>query len=323
MRAGAQAASLPECYTMHKGVRILGLTRQPDEHTDRRLHQTLLMVLAVLQPGGLAPGGAGVQQAQRVRLIHAAIRRMVHLGLSASDPAHPPAPAGDSPVPPDAIARAMLREGFHWNVDADGQPINQEDLAFTLLTFGYVIPLGMSRFGVPVTDTDRLAFLQAWNVAGSHLGIRRELMAETVEDAEWLFAKIKSRQAGRTSDGAFLSARLVDFLAQDVIRLRLLRPLAPTLIRVFAGDDTARMLGLDARHSAGPLLFHKVVARVVRVVNTLAGVLGRFHPLLHLGDALGRRVIEALSRYTARGDSAPLAVPTDWLRAAQSLIANR
>ncbi len=41
-------ASLPECYTMRIGVRILDLTSQLGVHTNRRLHQTAAMVLAVM-----------------------------------------------------------------------------------------------------------------------------------------------------------------------------------------------------------------------------------------------------------------------------------
>jgi hypothetical protein len=316
-------ASLPECYTMRKGVRILGLTRQLGDHTDRRLHQTAQMVLAVMQPGGLAPGGPGIQQAQRVRLIHAAIRHMVMLGLSAesplphpeSTPPHPAAPGRTPSRPnPAAIARAMTAGGFTWSLADDGQPINQEDLAYTLLTFGHIIPLAMSRFGIRVSDEDRNAFLHAWNVAGHYIGVRRELMADTADEGAALFERIKRREGGRTEDGVFLTDRLLGFLEQDVLKVRVLRPLGPALVRALAGNDTARMLGLDTRHNAGMAFFHLVMARSVRILNTVGRIAGRFHPLLHAGDTLGRWTIAALVRYTSDGEDAPLAVPTDWLR---------
>ena len=62
------AASLPECYTMRTGVRILDLTGQLGEHTNRRLHQTAVMVLSVMGKHGLDERGRGVRQAQKVRL---------------------------------------------------------------------------------------------------------------------------------------------------------------------------------------------------------------------------------------------------------------
>ena len=67
-------ASLPQCYTMRTGVRILALTSQLGAHSNRRLHQTAAMVLAVMGPGAFEPRGTGIRQTQKVRLIHAAIR---------------------------------------------------------------------------------------------------------------------------------------------------------------------------------------------------------------------------------------------------------
>jgi hypothetical protein len=63
---------------------------------------------------------------------------------------------------------------------------------------------------------------------------------------------------------------------------------------------------------------HLILARLVRVLNTAGRIAGRFHPLLHLGDALGRWTVAALVRYTSDGKDAPLAVPTDWLRKSEA-----
>ena len=307
-------ASLPECYTMKKGVRILALTRQLGAHIDRRLHQTALMVLAVMQPNGLALGGPGVIEAQKVRLLHAAIRRLILLGV-----APPQAQASaDLGTAPSSIAQAMAREGFKWNLEQDGQPVNQEDLAFTLLTFGYIIPLAMSRFGVHASEEERAAFLHAWNVTGAYLGVRRELMADTPEDAAYLYERIKARQGGATRDGAFLMDRLLGFLEQNVLRMRLLRPLAPVLVRVLAGNDTAHLLGIDTRHGAGVRLFQHTVVVLVRAINRVVRFLGRLHPLSALGTVMGRETIRFLYSYSQKREgTAHLAIPTDWIGAAR------
>lgn len=305
-------ASLPECYTMRRGVRILALTRQLGAHVDRRLHQTALMVIAVMRPHGLDPGGAGIVQAQRVRLIHAAIRHLVRLGEAPDDPTPDEGYEAAATNVSRSIGEAMARAGFQWNIAEDGQPLNQEDLAFTLLTFSYILPLAMSRFGVPVSDEDHLDFLHTWNVVGAYLGVRRELLPETVEDAVYLLEQIKRRQWGPSQDGAFLTHRLVCFLEDHVLRLRVLAPLAPIFIRAMVGDDTARVLGMDTRHHAGVILFHQVVARLVRAVNVVGAVLGRFHPLRHLGMVIGRKTIQFLYRYTSEFGGAPLAIPVEW-----------
>lgn len=305
-------ASLPECYTMRKGVRILALTRQLGAHIDRRLHQTALMVLAVMQPKGLDLGGPGVIEAQKVRLLHAAIRRLILLGVT---PSQAPADLGAAP---SSIAQAMAREGFKWDLQQDGQPVNQEDLAFTLLTFGYIIPLAMSRFGVHASEDERTAFLHTWNVTGAYLGVRRELMADTPEDAAYLYERIKARQGGATQDGAFLTNRLLNFMEHNVLRVPVLRPLAPIMVRVLAGNDTARLLGIDTRHTAGVRLFQRTVVVLVRAINRVVRILGRFHPLSALGTVLGRKTIQSLYRYSQeREGKVRLAIPTDWIGAAR------
>ena len=58
-------ASLPQCYTMRTGVRILALTSQLGAHSNRRLHQTAAMVLAVMGPGAFEPRGTGIRQTQK------------------------------------------------------------------------------------------------------------------------------------------------------------------------------------------------------------------------------------------------------------------
>ena len=94
--ASLVCASLPECYTMRIGVRILDLTSQLGAHTNRRLHQTAAMVLAVMGPHGFEPGGRGIRQTQKVRLIHAAIRYRILSALGAEGV--PAAPAAEVPV---------------------------------------------------------------------------------------------------------------------------------------------------------------------------------------------------------------------------------
>ena len=70
-------ASLPACYAMRNGVHVLGITQQLGAHTHRRIYETAQMVIDVMARGGLAPGGRGVRSAQKVRLMHAAMRYLL------------------------------------------------------------------------------------------------------------------------------------------------------------------------------------------------------------------------------------------------------
>lgn len=308
-------ASLPECYTMRTGVRILDLTGQLGEHTNRRLHQTAVMVLAVMGRQGLQAHGRGVRQAQKVRLIHAAIRYRI---LGAIGAAGVPAAAGGQvpgviPGAVRSVTEVIAQRRFDWQIERDGYPINQEDLAFTLLTFGHVIPRGMQALGVSLTDDEVASFLHAWNVVGTVMGVHEDLLAHSPADAALLFARIKARQAGASPAGARLTGALLDVMERDVIRVRALRPLAPILVRILVGDDTAAMLGVGTRHAALVRGLHQAVAGMVRPMSAVMSRLWRRPtPLTLLSARLGLRLVSLLCEVTYRKKGVELEIPPGW-----------
>jgi len=78
-------------------------------------------------------------------------------------------------------ARNELTPGM-WHPDW-GTPINQEDLAGTLLSFSYVVADPLRRLGVRVGAKDVDAYLHLWNVIGHLLGVRDELLVSDAADA--------------------------------------------------------------------------------------------------------------------------------------------
>jgi hypothetical protein len=262
------------------------------------------MLLAVMTPGGLSPQGRGIRQTQKVRLIHAAIRCLILKRL----------PSGTTSQAPSSVTDVIARDGINWRLDDDGWPINQEDMAYTLLTFGYVIPLAMQRLGVPLSDEQVEAFLHAWNVTGHILGLRDDVMAHTVGDAASLFAQIKARQAGASPGGVLLTGKLLDLVEQELLRGRAMRPLAPILVRVLVGDTTAAMLGMNVRHVWPVTICHRAIASTITAIDTIALAIGQnVHPLARLAPWLGRRVVDLLCEVTYREGRPQPEVPTGWL----------
>lgn len=98
-------ASLPECYANANGVHALRMTARLKDDTRRRVAETAQMVLDVNAVGGFGPNGKGIRTIQKVRLMHATIR---HFLLASTE----------------------------WKPEW-GQPINQEDMAMTLMTFSF------------------------------------------------------------------------------------------------------------------------------------------------------------------------------------------
>lgn len=293
--AALVCASLPECYTMRTGVRILDLTSQLGDHTNRRLHQTAAMVLKVLADGAFKPQGLGIRQTQKVRLIHAAIRHGILRLVNA-----PKAPA--EPRANQAAVTVLDVPHFDWQVERDGVPLNQEDMAFTLLTFGHVIPLGMRAFGLKLSKEEYEVFLHCWNVSGYILGVNEDLMAHNEDDATELFARIKARQAGPSAAGTRLTHSLLTVVEEEILKRPIFRPLAPIALRMLVGDATAAMLGLDLRHPGVVGVIHRVVARTLRTLQEwVQAVERRFPPFTMITVDVGTRIINHFFVVTNHG----------------------
>jgi hypothetical protein len=186
-------ASLPECYVVPDLAAVLHATGQLVERAEHRIRTTGAMIFPVMMAGGLTqPDGSGIAQVLKVRLIHATVRNLI---LRASpDEAVKAAkaiPALASVKPADSMSQALHAHG--WDLQACALPNNQEELAYTLLTFSYVFLRGMRRLGIAFTPEQEEDYLHAWNVAGHFLGIRRELMVDTMKDAEALFERMQAR----------------------------------------------------------------------------------------------------------------------------------
>ncbi len=195
-------ASLPECYVVPDLAAVLHATGQLEERAEHRIRTTGGMIFPVMMVGGLTqPDGSGIAQILKVRLIHAMVRNLILraspadavAALRSASTADGAAliPALASVQPGDSMSRALHVHG--WDLQACALPNNQEELAYTLLTFSYVFLRSMRRLGIGFTPTEEEDYLHAWNVAGYFLGIRRELMVDTMEQAEALLARMQAR----------------------------------------------------------------------------------------------------------------------------------
>lgn len=242
-------ASLPECYVLPDLSAVLHAAGQLEQHTDYRIRSTAAMIFPVMMRGGLtAPAAGGLAQALKVRLIHATIRHLILRGPvpGAAPAAHPPLlPA----LPPAGGGLYHVLYAHGWDGARDGLPCNQEQLAYTLLTFHYVFLRGLRRLGLGLPRADEEAYLHAWNVLGHVLGIEHGLMAWTMEEAEARFAAFQARglgDAAQPDPRPALAAALMREMANQ-LPLRLLKPFPVLLTRRLCGRRAAAALGLDTR----------------------------------------------------------------------------
>lgn len=236
-------SSLPECYVLPHLADVLQTAGQLTAHTEHRIRQTAAMVFPVMMRGGLlSPAGSGVAQVLKVRLIHATIRRLILRcdPASASGRIAPRAQQGSNA----SLHGALAARG--WDVDAQGLPCNQVELAYTLLTFSYCFLRGMRKLRQGLSREDEEAYLHAWNVMGHILGIERQLMAQTMNEAETLFQRIQQRaqtQQVLPDPRPPLGQALIGTMARS-IKLPVIRHIPVPLTRWLIGADSARSIGV-------------------------------------------------------------------------------
>lgn len=206
-------ASLPSAYAARKGAQVLHLTQRMTRHVHRRIFETAQFILDVMAPGGLSGSGQGVRSAQKVRLMHSATRHIIEF---------------------DPEWRKQ------WD-DSWGVPINQEDLAGTLMTFSLQIVLGMKRFGIVVTPVEAEAYLHTWKVVGHMMGLDEALMPANMAEAADLATTIFERQKQSSAAGTELTGALLDFMKAQLPR-RWLDSFPATLIRQSIDSDVADLL---------------------------------------------------------------------------------
>jgi hypothetical protein len=211
--------SLPAAYAARKGVQVLYRTAYLTKRPVRRVFETTQMVVDVMQQGGLGPSGRGIRSAEKVRLMHAAVRHLI---------LHDPA--------------------LRWDVSELGLPINQEDLAGTLMTFSTLVLEGLARLGVELTAAEETSYLTAWNAVGRVMGLDEALIPADRAEALTLTRIIRRRQIAACGEGRALTAALIE--GMGALMPKLLDGLAGSLIHffldadVFQGEDVAALLGV-------------------------------------------------------------------------------
>lgn len=268
-------ASLPMCYACAKGVQVLHLTTRLQSDPKRRIGETSQMVVKAMQPGGVSAGGEGIRDAQKVRLMHAAVR---HLILSGRSP------------------------GVMWD-PAWGQPVNQEDLAGTLLSFSHVPIVAMRRMGIEVTAAEAAAYLHTWNVLGHIIGVRRELMPQNEDDAAALTAAITRRQFAASDAGKQMTNALIEF-SEHTVPGGIFNGVPAALIKFLNDATVPDTLGIEALP----------VARLpIAKIGAALGIIERDEDedkqLAAAGERFGRAFMEVFMLIERGGNRPPFEIP--------------
>lgn len=214
--------ALPLCYACKNGAKVLAATSRLSESGQdtsklmRRLLETAQMVINVMSPGGLSPQGKGIVTVKKVRLYHAAIRYF------------------------------LLNKKYNpggWDVEMYGQPINQEEMAGTLMSFSALTLNGLDQLGVELTDDEKDAYMHCWSIVGHFIGLSPDLYPADYKDGWELGVAIIKRNQHESADGIFLTQSLLNFSKQFFIS-SFFRQMPEYLINYFV-KDVSDKIGVD------------------------------------------------------------------------------
>lgn len=135
--------------------------------------------------------GKGFIAARKVRFLHASMRVMLL--------APPRSGAPGTPNAPDSTSQ---RPGPAWDVAEYGVPVNQPDMAFALLTFGYLILRGLDQWGCRFDLADKNAMIHMWGLIGRIMGVEGRFIPRTWQRAERLFNLMLRQQVATPAQAA-------------------------------------------------------------------------------------------------------------------------
>lgn len=232
--------SLPECYACAKGAEVLFRTgRLNEEHGSlntfsRRIAETAQFVFYSLKPKGLSERGNGLRATQKVRLIHAVIRYYIK------------------------------KEG--WDVAAFDEPINQEDMAGTLMAFSALILEGFETLGIELSTVEKEAYMHCWRVIGHVVGLNEDLIPHNYEDGLKLGHAILRDQTKESTHSQELMAALLDFTDQ-LSRPFFNKKTNSLMMRMMMGDDLSNLLAVPAAKAGSVGKLRNRLRLVSRVTN--------------------------------------------------------
>lgn len=206
------------------------------EYPSRRMAATGQLVVYLTQPNAFEPGGRFIPAAQKVRLLHAAIRH--HL----------------------------VREGL-WD-EAPLMPVSQQHLIGGQIAFAVGGADALYRLGIHMTEEGVDAFYYAWRVVGAMLGVDQAVSPPDMASGRAFWDQYLLRNLGPSPEGAELMRHLIE-LYQAGVPGTLLDPLVPAMTRYLVGDTIADWLEIPrSPWDAGAIGVAAFVNLIERIEDT-------------------------------------------------------
>ncbi len=171
-------ASMPACYVVPHVARLLSATHGLS-YPSKRMAETGQFTVYLMQPDAFEAGGRFIPAAQKVRLLHAAIRH-------------------------------HLKREDRWDTEALGTPICQEDMIGGQMFFSLLVLDSLHRLGIHMSQEGAEAYYYAWRVVGAVLGVDQTAVPTTLDGARQFLDLYMLRHMGPSPEGAHLTRQLID-----------------------------------------------------------------------------------------------------------------
>jgi mpaB/rubber oxygenase-like protein len=270
-------ASLPAGYSAPCLSRILSVSGDLGAHPYKRLMGVLQLLVDISQARAFRPGGAAAVAAQKMRLLHAGVRRVV--------PSH--------------------RPGYS---EKYGPVVNHEDMLATIMGFSWLVIHGLRTLGAGLKPQEEEDFYYLWHSFARMMGIHPEgqpqdasmVPATVAEAGEFYTAYTRRHYVGAEAnpDGVALSRinlAMVKSLVPWWARLLGLGVLPRLLMTELLGDEGMRRV--DIRPVSGHRFLGASFSRLLRVFQDISD-----HCPRHLGEQLGRLVFQDMIDVSRGGE---------------------
>jgi hypothetical protein len=206
------------------------------ETYSRRIAETAQFVMFAMSPGGLSSRKKGLVAAQKVRLIH-------------------------------GVIRYYLREQ-NWDTDKYDQPVNQEDMAGTLMSFSALILQGLEQLEIKLEPVEKEAYFHCWRVIGHIVGLDDNLIPDNAADGLKLGTAILDHQIAKSTQGSSLMKALLEFQINKSKGF-----ISPqkneAMMRLMMGDKISDLLDVPKVNQTEIDKLGKTIKRIARFMEIL------------------------------------------------------
>ena len=192
-----------------------------EKGSNKRFAETMQWAMDVIAEGGLEPLGVGYRSTIRVRLIHSFVRRHVS-------------------AMPD------------WRADEWGLPVNQTDMAATLVGALVAPAVGAAGMGVVLSPSEYRAVAHLTRYVGWLIGVEDRWLPRSFRDSVRVLAHTLSALAEPDESSKQLAAPMVEdplawhYDSLPGLRRRLARAQHLSITSAFLGRRTVKALGLPS-----------------------------------------------------------------------------